>query len=260
MSKTAMIFPQPTNLGVQPLSSNLFRQCHVPTKALAATRVSVLSSLSMHPAAPAKSAFSSLTLSAAAEAFLPSVHSSLFLVGWTTVSLSLYCLRRGVLHGIGPAEVARRHLSLDNGWPQGWRGRMGYSTALLSWIGVFGPLYPLLEFALRPFGLSAFWYYYPRANGAGLLVEELASKDDDNFPSKKGNVSRRGRQVFRLDWHRFCVNVGPRGKPFPHGGVSRHPPSIELNRLHVDLPHIGVKHWPWKQHSAFMGIVDEKHR
>ena len=55
------------------------------------------------------------------------------------------------------------------------------------------PLYPLLELVLRPFDLAAFYFYYPRANGAGLVIDSLARQ--------RAGLRGTKAQVFRLDWH-----------------------------------------------------------
>ena len=103
-------------------------------------------------------------------------------------------------------------------------------------------MYPLLELSVRPFGLASFYYYYPNAAGAGLLIERLTS----SAPTKKRE------QVLRLDWHRFNVNVGRPGRPYAYGGTSRHGPSVEINVPHIDLPTRGIRHWPWRQHSGVL--------
>ena len=54
--------------------------------------------------------------------------------------------------------------------------------------------------------------------------------------------SKRTKHQIRLDWHRFKVNVGERGRD-----GYRHPPSVEWNLPHVDIPRRGMKHWPWRR-------------
>lgn len=157
---------------------------------------------------------------------------------YVAASTALYCFRRAALHKLTAAEVLRRHLTYEPGWPAGFRGRVGFAASFIAWLALFQPIYPLLELGLRMNNLASFFYYYPNANGAGLLVQRISPKE----------------QVLRLDWHRFNVNVGMAGKTAECGlgyeYVSRHPPSMQLNRLHCDFPTMGVRHWPWRQHSA----------
>ena len=153
-----------------------------------------------------------------------------------TASCAAYCCRRGVLHSLGAREVARRHITFEPEWPQGLRGIVGFTVSVVSFLLLFLPVYPLLEPALRTRGLASFFYYYPSANGCGVLVERVSDRV----------------QLLRLDWHRFRVNVGAPGRPYEHGGCSRHPPAVELNVPHIDWPCIGVRHWPWRQHTGLM--------
>ena len=154
-------------------------------------------------------------------------------------SAAVYCHRRASLHSLTPREVLRRHLTKEPEWPAGIRGVVGFWMSAAIWLLGFQLCYPLLEIGLRPFGLASFYYYYPNANGFGLLVEKIKTQ------SQK-------RQVLRLDWHRFNVNVGRPGRPYEYGGTSRHGPSIELNLPHIDLPMRGVRHWPWRQYTGVM--------
>ena len=167
-------------------------------------------------------------------------------------SVAGYCLRRGVLHKwphndqhagayLGAAEVLRRHLKYEDDWhlPSGTplHGRLMHLGHVAGWLFIFQPVYPLLEALLYPFDLAAFWFYYPKARGSGLVIDGCALRRN----GKRGNAA----QVFRLDWHRFDVNVG-RAYPPPGG---RHPPSVTCNLPHIDLPQRGVRHWPWRQHT-----------
>jgi hypothetical protein len=170
--------------------------------------------------------------------------------GYMAFSVAGYCLRRGVLHkssdgasALGAAEVLRRHLEYEADWhrPTGipWRGRLAHICHVLLWLFVFQPAYPLLETVLFPFDLAAFWFYYPKARGSGLIIDSRALRR----AGKRGNAA----QVLRLDWHRFELNVG---KAYPPPNTGRHPPSVLCNLPHVDLPQRGTRHWPWRQHTA----------
>jgi len=97
-------------------------------------------------------------------------------------------------------------------------------------------------FALSPVPVDPF--ADPNANGCGLLVEQIAPAGS----RRPGTAA----QFLRVDWHRFRANVGRPGRPYEHGGVSRHPPAVDLNLPHLDFPHHGIRHWPWRQHSAWL--------
>ena len=160
--------------------------------------------------------------------------------------------RRGLIHSrsdgspLGPAEVLRRHLQHDGESAGGW-GKAVHLLHVFLWLAVFQPLYPLLELVLRPFDLAAFYFYYPRANGAGLVVDSLA---------RRRGLRGTKAQVFRLDWQRFELNVGER---YPSPNPGRHKPSVRCNLPHVDLPQRNVRHWPWRQHRR-LGRGDARAR
>ena len=180
---------------------------------------------------------------------------------YLTFSTAAYCLRRGILHSwpdggskLGAGEVLRRHLAYESGWHldhgSELRGRLTHAGHVLCWLLLFQPLYPVLEACLFPLDKAAFWFYYPRARGGGLVIDSRALRRS----GKRGN----GAQVFRLDWHRFDINVG-RAYPPPHTG--RYPPKVSLNLPHVDLPQAGVRHWPWRQHTdAVMRLMPRSAR
>jgi len=175
---------------------------------------------------------------------------------YMTFSVAGYCLRRGVLHkwpynspagstSLGAAEVLRRHLIYEKEWhaPAGAPalGRLTHLCHILVWLLVFQPIYPLLEVILFPFDKSAFWFYYPRARGSGLVIDSRMLRR----AGKRGNAA----QTLRLDFHRFEINVG---KPYPPPNTGRHPPSVLCNLPHLDLPQRGVRHWPWRQHTGWL--------
>ena len=107
-------------------------------------------------------------VSLAAASTLPRVAGS-----YLALSTAGYCLRRGALHkwpgdggaALGAYEVLRRHLEYEADWhlPGGLPvvGRLTHLAHVLCWLLIFQPLYPLLEAALYPFDLAAFWFYYP---------------------------------------------------------------------------------------------------
>jgi hypothetical protein len=98
--------------------------------------------------------------------------------------------------------------------------------------------YPVAEclFA-RSFGYTLFFYSYPKANGGGYILEPLAVQD---LPSNK-----RSREQMRLDWHKFKFNVGNVGRD-----GFRHPPAMERNLPHIDVPQKEMKHWPWRRRHS----------
>jgi hypothetical protein len=191
--------------------------------------------------------------SAAAVGVVAAGRPAVAAASYLTASAATYCLRRGVLHmrpdgsaPLGAAEVLRRHLVYETAWDRNGSptlGRVTHACHVAAWVLLFAPLWPPLEAILQPFDLSAFWFYYPRARGSGLIIDSRARRR----AGKKGNAA----QVFRLDWHRFELNVGPVYPPRRHRtGTGRHPPSVTINLPHVDLPQRGVKHWPWRQHTS----------
>lgn len=163
-------------------------------------------------------------------------------------SVASYCWRRGNLHkrrdgvGLGAAEVLRRHLQYEDEWhlPAGspLMGRLQHVLRVAAWLLLFQPVYPILECVLYPLDRAAFFFYYPRARGCGLVIDSRARRRN----GERGAAA----QVFRLDWHQFHLNTG---KAYPPPNTGRHPPSVRFNLPHVDLPQRSVRHWPWRQHT-----------
>ena len=182
---------------------------------------------------------------AAAVAANPGIASASYLA----TSVSIYCLRRGALHRwpsgarLGAAEVLRRHIQYEREWhePEGQMvvGRLRHAAHVAVWLLIFQPIYPLLEACLLPLDHAAFYFYYPRARGAGLVVDSRARRR----AGQRGTAA----QVLRIDWHRFELNVGAR---YPPPNPGRHPPAVVCNLPHIDLPlrRPTVRHWPWRQH------------
>jgi hypothetical protein len=179
----------------------------------------------------------------------PGVGAYCSAASYLAFSTAFYCLRRGLLHrcrdgssALGAREVLRRHLEYDDAWHASHgsvaRGRVTHLAHVTAWLLLFQPLYPVLEVCLFPFDMAAFWFYYPSANGSGLIIDSRALRRS----GKRGNAA----QCFRLDWHRFGINVGA---AYPPPNTGRHPPKVECNLPHIDLPQRGVRHWPWRQHT-----------
>lgn len=108
-----------------------------------------------------------------------------------------------------------------------------YFVILLAW-QAFVLVFPIIEPMARFLGHVSFFYSYPNASGVGIIFEP---KNVQHL-----NQSQRAKHQIRLDWHRFSVNVGSVGRD-----GFRHPPSIERNLPHIDIPKRGVKHWPWRR-------------
>ena len=159
---------------------------------------------------------------AATVAARPAVAASSYLAA----SVAGYCLRRGCLHRLpteggggqlGAAEVLRRHLTYEADWhlPDGSPrlGRLLHLLHVACWLLLFQPMYPVLELALFPLDAAAFWFYYPKARGCGLVIDSRELRRE----GKRGSRA----QIFRLDWHR-CV-----------------PPAACINNAqHTLLPHL----------------------
>mmetsp|Transcript_1366 Transcript_1366/g.1831 ORF Transcript_1366/g.1831 Transcript_1366/m.1831 type:complete len:196 (-) Transcript_1366:226-813(-) len=108
-----------------------------------------------------------------------------------------------------------------------------YMTTVAVW-QLFVFVFPIVETVARMFGKVSFFYSYPNAGGLGFILEPRRAQHL--------SISKRTKQQIRFDWHRFSVNVGGIGRE-----GYRHPPSIEMNRPHVDIPSKGLKHWPWRR-------------
>ncbi|KAL3776318.1 hypothetical protein ACHAWO_002712 [Cyclotella atomus] len=109
-----------------------------------------------------------------------------------------------------------------------------YITNLLAWQFFVTFIFPFLEPIARLLGHVSFYYFYPNASGLGIVFEPLSVQDQ--------SMNKRVKYQTRLDWHRFSVNVGGIGRD-----GYRHPPSVERNLPHLDVPRLGWKHWPWRR-------------
>jgi hypothetical protein len=124
--------------------------------------------------------------------------------------------------------------------------RVGFGSFLaviLAWqalVAVFLFTEPLARFC----GYASFFYYYPNAGGGGYIAEPLAVQA---LPS-----NQRARNQIRLDWHRFKYNIGAIGR-----NGYRHPPSLQRNLPHIDIPKRGIKHWPWRRRHTTVTIEEE---
>jgi len=114
-----------------------------------------------------------------------------------------------------------------------------FVTFLFAWQAIV-VVYPLLEPLTSLFGFASFVYSYPNAQGFGYILEPLALQDESS--------SVRSKNQIRFDWHRFMVNVGPIGR-----NGYRHPPSVQRNLPHIDIPSRHMKHWPWRRRCRSKG-------
>mmetsp|Transcript_23210 Transcript_23210/g.34264 ORF Transcript_23210/g.34264 Transcript_23210/m.34264 type:complete len:208 (+) Transcript_23210:77-700(+) len=116
-----------------------------------------------------------------------------------------------------------------------------HATFILTW-QLFVLVWPCLEIILGVFTKHcSLFYSYPNAKGLGFIVEPLSRQ---HLP-----LSKRTKFQIRLDWHQFSVNVGPIGRD-----GFRHPPSIQLNRPHIDAPKWGARHWPWRRRHSYSNV------
>ncbi len=79
-----------------------------------------------------------------------------------------------------------------------------YIANIVAWQIFTLVLFPFLEVISRIFGYVSFYYFYPNANGCGIIFEPLGIQ---NLP-----MSKRTKQQIRIDWHRFSMNVGNVGR------------------------------------------------
>jgi hypothetical protein len=108
-----------------------------------------------------------------------------------------------------------------------------FLICLFAW-QAFVAVFPLTETVARSLGYASFFYRYPKANGGGCILEPLWVQE---LPS-----NQRAREQIRFDWHRFKYNVGGIGRD-----GYRHPPTLERNLPHFDIPKKRIKHWPWRR-------------
>ena len=145
---------------------------------------------------------------------------------------ALKCLataRRSILHGLTKRDVLSRHfLNGIDDQPHPY-----FLLAFAGWI-LFCIIYVPLELVFYLFARSSvFYYYYPSACGAGLMVEKLRAME-------RNKLRQSERQLIRIDWHRFKICVSGKNNKNRYCGES-----VLVNLPHVDLPAYNVKHWPW---------------
>lgn len=108
---------------------------------------------------------------------------------------------------------------------------------LMAW-QAFVVLFPLAESVAYACKHVSLFYSYPNASGCGIILEPRSMQ---HLPQ-----SKRVKHQIRFDWHRFSINVGNIGRE-----GYRHPPSVQRNLPHVDIPKKGLKHWPWRRREVY---------
>jgi len=119
-----------------------------------------------------------------------------------------------------------------------------FLLACTGWLG-FLLLYPLAEPLAALLGYSLFYFYYPNADGAGLIFQPRKTSWSLGRSPLSENI--------RLDWHRFNINVGA---PLPTGGFA--PPKRQLNLPHINSAARRLRTWPWRQHPWLLGPFREQ--
>jgi hypothetical protein len=168
------------------------------------------------------------------------------LLGLSYVLLSnfAYLARRARVRKSGGMTIKKLfNIRLEREKNVSW---MWYGVFVLAWqifaLTIFPWLEPLVYLGFRH---VSFYYSYPNANGFGLILEPLDAQD---LPMRKRQKTQK-----RLDWHKFTINVGPMDK---YG--FRHPPKKELHLPHLDVPQLGMKHWPWDRNSIRQGKLKNR--
>lgn len=152
-----------------------------------------------------------------------------FWIVYFFIANTIYLLRRSVIRGMPKRRLVQLRLTRERGVTIPL-----YMTNLIVWQLFVNFAFPVLEPISRLFGYVSFYYFYPNASGVGIIFEPLSVQDQ--------SMSERAKQQIRLDWHKFSVNVGSVGRD-----GYKHPPSVERNRPHLDIPMLGWKHWPWRR-------------
>ena len=147
---------------------------------------------------------------------------------YMTAANLIYLARRSHLRKMSKRQLLQIRLTQEPGV-----SNQLYVIILLTW-QIFVAIFPIVEILARLCGKVSFFYSYPNAHGLGFILEPLHVQHL--------KMNKRVREQIRLDWHRFSVNVGGVGRD-----GFRHPPSREMNMLHLDIPKKGMKHWPWRR-------------
>lgn len=172
----------------------------------------------------------------AISAVLSSCSALQFSAGYLVSANLFYLARRAHLRQQTMKTMLGYRLDREPGvsWPR-------YFSFVIAWQCFVLAVYPFLEPVSKVvFQSCCLFYSYPNAHGVGCIVEPL---DCQHLP-----LNQRAKRQLRFDWHRFRVNIGTVGRD-----GYRHPPTIELNRPHIDAPKWGIKHWPWRRRHSLDG-------
>ena len=167
--------------------------------------------------------------------FLPSLlnyitqQSALVALSYILITNAIYLQRRSHLRKMTKRRLLQIRTTREEGVNIGL-----HVTNILAWQVFVTSIFPILEPLSRMCGFVSFYYFYPNANGCGIIFEPLSVQ---HLPMKK-----RQRSQLRLDWHKFSFNVGKIGRD-----GFRHPPSVQRNLPHIDAPLLQMKHWPWRR-------------
>lgn len=167
--------------------------------------------------------------------FLPSLlncitqKSALVALSYILIANAIYLQRRSHLRKMTKRKLLQIRTTREEGVNIGL-----HVTNILAWQVFVTSIFPILEPLSRMCGFVSFYYFYPNANGCGIIFEPLSVQ---HLPMKK-----RQRSQLRLDWHKFSFNVGKIGRD-----GFRHPPSVQRNLPHIDAPLLQMKHWPWRR-------------
>lgn len=145
------------------------------------------------------------------------------------ITNTIYLLRRSHLRSMQKRKLLKIRLTREDGVSLSL-----YVKNLAAWQFFVNCMFVILEPLSKVGGYCCFYYFYPNAGGCGLIFEPLNAQ---HLP-----MSKRSKKQIRLDYHRFSLNIGNIGRD-----GYRHPPSIERNLPHIDIPQLQMKHWPWRR-------------
>ena len=154
---------------------------------------------------------------------------ALVVLSYILIANTIYLQRRSHLRKMTKIKLLHIRTTRGEGVDLGL-----YVTNIFAWQVFVTTFFPILEPLSRLCGFVSFYYFYPNANGCGVIFEPLSVQ---HLTMKK-----RQRSQLRLDWHKFTVNVGHIGRD-----GYRHPPTVVRNVPHLDVPRLQLKHWPWRR-------------
>jgi len=172
-----------------------------------------------------------------AEGVVSTLHMTTTTTAQTIGMISIYIIAANLIYLARRAHL--RKMTMKRLWEIRTTREEGMSPILFGGI-VFAwqclvLLFPLVEPFIRITTKGCiFFYSYPKAQGGGYIWEPLSCQHL--------NANQRAKNQIRFDWHKFAYNIGPTGKD-----GFRHPPTIERNLPHMDIPKYQIRHWPWRR-------------